>query len=461
MRALTLAICWITCLCGSNPCSAANSVVPVGAAKMDITPSGPIRLTGYGNRRTESAKAAQKIWAKALAIGADGGDGPAVLITVENCGMTPAIRDAVAKQLSETAKVRSERLAVTVSHSHTAPCLTDWAPYIFGEDIPDDQQRRIDKYTGELIGKMVQVAIEALANRRPAQLAWTQGTVPFAANRRVLKNSKWAGFGNQPDGPVDHSLPILVARETGGKLLAVVANYACHCTTLTGSFNQISGDWSGFAQDYIENDHPGAVALITIGCGADANPEPRGEVEHAQQHGRAMADEVARLLKADLKPINPNLSCKLRKIDLPFDKLPTREQWEAKTKEQRRATAYHARKFLERLDAGEKLPTTVSYPVATWTFGDDLAVVFLGGEVVVDYAIRLKDEFDAKRLWITAYANDVPCYIASRRVLREGGYEVDGSMIYYARPTRLAPAVENLIVDSVKELLPPGFESGP
>ncbi len=460
MQALTLAICWITCLSVLNPCGAANAVVPAGAAKTDITPNYPIRLTGYGNRRTESEKVAQKIWAKALAIGSDEGDGPAVLITVENCGMTPAIRDAVAKRLNETAKIRSERLAVSVSHSHTAPCLTDWAPYLFGEDIPDDQQQRIDRYTGELIEKMVQVAVDALANRRPAHLAWSQGTVSFAGNRRVLRNSKWAGFGEQPDGPVDHSLPILVARETGGKLLAVVANYACHCTTLTGSFNQISGDWSGFAQDYIENDHPGAVALITIGCGADANPKPRGELEHARQHGRALADEVARLLKAGLKPIDPNPHCQLRKIDLPFDKLPTREQWEAKTKEQRRATAYHARKFLDRLDAGEKLPASISYPVATWTFGDDLAIVFLGGEVVVDYAIRLKDEFDASRLWITAYANDVPCYIASRRVLREGGYEADGSMIYYARPTRLAPPVEDLIVDSVEELLPADYKSG-
>ena len=51
----------------------------------------------------------------------------------------------------------------------------------------------------------------------------------------------------------------------------------------------------------------------------------------------------------------------------------------------------------------------------TWCFGDDLAMVFLGGEVVVDYSIRLNDMFDSDRLWINAYSNDVPCYIASAR----------------------------------------------
>ncbi len=54
---------------------------------------------------------------------------------------------------------------------------------------------------------------------------------------------------------------------------------------------------------------------------------------------------------------------------------------------------------------------------------------------------------------MTAYANDVPCYIVSRRVLREGGYEPDTSMIYYGRPTRLSPLVEDRIVDAVKTLL--------
>ncbi len=80
-------------------------------------------------------------------------------------------------------------------------------------------------------------------------------------------------------------------------------------------------------------------------------------------------------------------------------------------------------------------------------------MVFLGGEVVVDYATRLKKEVGADRLWITAYANDVPCYIASRRVLEEGGYEADFSMIFYGKPTRLAPAVEDLIVSTVEEML--------
>ena len=80
-------------------------------------------------------------------------------------------------------------------------------------------------------------------------------------------------------------------------------------------------------------------------------------------------------------------------------------------------------------------------------------MVFLPGEVVVDYALRLKRELDVSRLWVTAYANDVPCYIPSTRVISEGGYEVDRSMEFYGRPTRLAPETEQMIVEAVQSLV--------
>ena len=44
--------------------------------------------------------------------------------------------------------------------------------------------------------------------------------------------------------------------------------------------------------------------------------------------------------------------------------------------------------FLAQLDRGETFPAEIDYSVTTWTFGDDLAMVFLPGEVVVDYALH-------------------------------------------------------------------------
>src|SRR5436309_3567793 len=90
--------------------------------------------------------------------------------------------------------------------------------------LSDYPTERIDKYTDSLVEKLVQVASSALELRRPANLSWTKGRVEFAANRRVLKDGQWTGFGVQADGPVDHEMPILVARNLNGEVKAIVAN---------------------------------------------------------------------------------------------------------------------------------------------------------------------------------------------------------------------------------------------
>lgn len=147
---------------------------------------------------------------------------------------------------------------------------------------------------------------------------------------------------------------------------------------------------------------------------------------------------------------------RLKRIRLSFDEVPTMAEWQAMA-EQGGPEGYHAEVVLQR--SGRE-PNSMLYPVQTWTFGDDLAMVFLGGEVVVDYSIRLKRELDEDRLWIQAYSNDVMCYIASDRVLKEGGYEADGSMHYYDKPGRLELGTEDRIIETVHELLPDSYESG-
>ncbi|HWB00599.1 MAG TPA: SGNH/GDSL hydrolase family protein, partial [Pirellulales bacterium] len=168
--------------------------------------------------------------------------------------------------------------------------------------------------------------------------------------------------------------------------------------------------------------------------------------------------EVNRLLAADrFQPLSAVSQAVAEEISLPFDTPPSREEFE-----QRAATkgpiAVHAKVNLERLARGEKLPTSLAYRIATWQFGDALTMVFLPGEVTVDYALRLQREYLSKPLWINAYANDDPCYIASKRVLGEGGYEVDSSMYYYDKPTHFKPEIEELIVGAVHRQLPRTWE---
>src|SRR5437762_3980890 len=193
----------------------------VGVARINVTPTYPIRLSGYGDRRTVSEGAAQQIWAKALAIGTDQ-EKPVIWITLDNCGLSAQVCNEVAGRLRAKAGIQRERVAFCSTHTHTGPCLSAVLPNLFSQDILPEEQATIDRYTKELTDKIEQVALTALADRRPAQLSWGQGIVNFAQNRRT------AG------GPVDHTLSLLRVTDNDGKIRALLLNYACHCTTLGG-----------------------------------------------------------------------------------------------------------------------------------------------------------------------------------------------------------------------------------
>jgi hypothetical protein len=124
---------------------------------------------------------------------------------------------------------------------------------------------------------------------------------------------------------------------------------------------------------------------------------------------------------------------------------------------QQAENSYAAQALRQRLEQGDEPPTAEDYAIKVWAFGDDLAMVFLSHEVVVDYALRLKQELDGPRLWITAYADEVSRYIVSKRLIAEGGYEVNNSLSFvltYGRPEQVTPATEDQIVETVARLVP-------
>ena len=131
---------------------------------------------------------------------------------------------------------------------------------------------------------------------------------------------------------------------------------------------------------WIERRYPEAIALVSIGAGSDSNPlsgVTGDKVDVADSYGVEIAGEVDRLLKADLKPIAGQPTATLNRIGLPLNKTPSRDEFEALAAKGGKA-GYNASTQLARLDRGEKLLTAIDYPIQTWSFGDDLCMVFLG-----------------------------------------------------------------------------------
>jgi hypothetical protein len=431
------------------PAAARGQEYRVGVGRADITPRGPIWMSGYGSRNKPSEGVEQHLFTKALTI-RHGGDRPVILVTADLIGFRPYVTEPVAERLEKEFHVPRQNILFVGSHTHTGPVIYSGLEEMFS--LKGRDAEAVKSYALQLREHCYKAAADALRDVQPARLSLGRGRASFAMNRRVF-TPRGVDFGANPDGPVDRDVPVLRVDDRAGHIRAIVFGYACHCTTLGGDYYRICGDWAGYAQDFLERGNPGATAFFVTGCGGDANPEPRTGIELARQHGLEMAGAVARVLKGPRTPVAGPIKAVLESVDLPLGKPPSRGEFEKRLHDRDVFVQRHARRQLQTLDEKGKLPASHPCPVQVWQFGKDLTLVAMGGEVVVDYDLRLKRELKGGHLWVAGYANDVFAYIPSVRILLEGGYEADYNLIYYGLPTRFSNQVENTLIGKVHELV--------
>src|SRR5207249_10522478 len=289
------------------------------------------------------------------------------------------------------------------AHTHSAPLIGEPDPTESG--IAPEDARNLSAYTRTLQDKLVGVVTQALARLEPAQLSWSSGVANFAMNRREF-TPRGVILGVNPRGLVDRTVPVLRVDSAEGKLRAALFGYACHNTTLTQTNYNLCGDYAGFAQAYVQEQHPGAQAMFMIGCGGDANPYPRGTMENARDNGAMLGQEVCRILAAQLRPVNGPLICEFDHANLPLQPF-SRAELEKMATNGMSWQSGNAKATLAKLDRGEKPASTYDCPVAVWQFGTNLTLVALSGEVVVDYVPLVEQAIGPLLLWIAAYCNDV------------------------------------------------------
>ncbi|MCO8121253.1 neutral/alkaline non-lysosomal ceramidase N-terminal domain-containing protein [Stieleria sp. TO1_6] len=426
-----------------------NSAWKAGAAKVMITPEQSLWMAGYSARTRPADGKLTELWAKALVL-EDSNGHRGVVLTLDLVGIDHTLSQALCDSLKTQYGLQRQQIAICTSHTHSGPVVGHNLAPLHYLLLAEPQRQSVDAWVATFQEKVVAMVGEAIDRLAPSGLTWGSGTATFAVNRRenpAAMAPQWRTDGKLL-GPNDHDVPVLAVRDADENLTAVLFGYACHATTLSGY--QWSGDYPGYAQIELENEHPGCVALFFAGCGADQNPLPRSNVTLAQHYGRRLATAVdSVLMTTQMRPVEGALRTTFAEIDLPLDTLPTREEIELNSKSGNRYEEARATMLLDQIDGGIPLNQTYPYPVSVWSIGDQIRFVTLGGEVVVDYAIRLKNELAGTQTWVASYANDVMAYIPSRRVLGEGGYEGGGATVYYGLPTTWSPKIENEIVNEV------------
>ena len=414
-----------------------------GAASAKITPEKMLWMAGYAGRNKPADGVTLDLFAKALAI-EDGHGQRVILVTLDLIGVPRTLRQNVTSRAEKEFGIKPDRLLLNASHTHSGPELR-----ARGLDYPNTRAADADAYTVNLENTLLRLIGEALANLQPVHVRQSYARCGFAMNRRTPTPK---GYSNHPypQGPVDHQVPVLRASNADGTDIAILFGYNCHATTL--GLYQFSGDYPGYAQQYLQEAHPGAVAMFMNGCSGDQNPYPRNTVELAQAHGRSLATAVEAALTTDMNLLTGSIKAAYNEMALTYSPAPGEQQLNERKDSTNKLEAAYATRLLGVLKDRGSLPADYPYPVQVIRLGSGVTMIALGGEVVVDYGLRLKREIHDPFVWMAGYSNDVMTYIPSLRVLKEGGYEAGDAMKWGSHPAPWSDKVEEQIVGEVHRL---------
>jgi hypothetical protein len=417
-----------------------------GIAVRNITPEGPIWMSGYAARKKPSEGVFAPLHAKALALD-DGRGGRVVFVTTDIIGYPRNIAEEIAIAALKQYKLERSQLVLNASHTHSGPVI--WPNLSSMYFLEPAEQAKVEAYARRLVTEVTTLIGAALADLKPAQVERVTGKATFAKHRRLPTPE---GIKNAPNetGPVDHSVPTVRVRRAGAAGNAVLFGYSCHNTTMTAEFHMLSGDYAGFAQAEVEARQSGYTALFATGCAGDQNPYPRSSPDLARQHGKALGDAVIATLALPGEPLRGRIRSRFQVVDLPYQPFG-RNDFEAELNSSDVFVKRRAELVLKAMDE-RRLSSRLPYPIQAIQLGQ-ARVVTLGGEVVVDYCLRLRKELNDPNLFVMAYSNDVMCYIPTRQQIAEGGYEAKESFVYYGQPAPLSAEVEDIIINRVKSML--------
>lgn len=429
---------------GDNPHISLPNTWKAGVAKIDITPKEAMWMAGYGSRTSPSEGTLHPIWVKALAL-EDVQGNRGVLITSDLLGFPKMMSDKIRASAQTRFGLSKAQIILNSSHTHTGPVLGDALFDIYPVD--EEGRRKIARYTEDLTNRIIAMIGEAIQNLEPARLFSENGVARFQVNRRNNVEALQHRISDL-NGPNDYAVPVIKVARANGDLMAIVFGYACHPTVL--SLNQWSGDYPGFAQIQLEQDHPGMQAMFFQGGGGDQNPIPRRTIPLARQYGRTLAAAVDRVLEEDMKPLASNLRFAYTEVDLNLEEAPSEEELAHFCES---ASGYQKRwgeRLLKESRSGNQLPEAYPFPLQIWSLGDQ-PIFTLGGELLVGYTIRLKEIFGYDA-FVMGYTNDVMSYIPTSRVLHEGGYEGAYAQMVYGLPAKWSMDIESTIVQGMVEL---------
>jgi hypothetical protein len=436
--------------------AAARAELLVGAACSDITPEGPVALSGQFRLRI-ARQVESPVTANALVLESARDGQPAAVAVMVSCDLlyVPAevlalVREEVRKRLPN---LDTKKIFLNGTHTHTAPVLMPGKYAIPKEDVVQVEQYRV------FLARRVADAVERAWNQRaPGSVSWGLGHAVVAHNRRtVYMDGEARMYGGMNTARLrgleageDHDVGTLFAWNAAGELIAAAVNVACPSQEVESRSTVNADFWHPVRESLRAKYGEQLCVLGWTGAGGDQSPHVRfrkaADERMRRLRGLSRLEEIARRIVLavdetyeavkDDRHGDPVLIHKVEDLELPMRAVTEAEYTGAKAEVEKARAAIeenpkaadreHRRmrwfgETVERFERQEDEPEP--------TFEIELHVVRIGGAVVctnpfelfTEYGIRIKARSKAEQTFVVQLVGR-GAYLPTARAVAGGGY---------------------------------------
>ena len=404
----------LNCFTWFSGVSQKNNNLRIGVAKLNITPTQPIPMSGYGGRQGPYQGIHDSLYVFATVF--DDGETQAAMITADLIGFSNQFYMQTGQIIEQRTGIPVSKIMLAATHNHGGPRNNT-----YGSDSPPE----VDQYVDWLQQQVVEAVQQAASALVPVKIGVGKGKCTMNINRRAPFADGNIWLGRNPDGPCDQEVTVVRIDNQSGVPISVLTNWATHGTTGGQQNLEITADWPGAASRFVEEMMEVEVtAPITVGASADINPiyGPNDRFRDIDAIGKLLAKEVVEVSdQIDSHPVS-EISMNQRTI-IAKGRKPTDN--------------YRPDQELEAAEPVEIVLTVLKVG----------GVVFVGisGEVMTEIGMAIKEKSPYKHTVIVTHCNGSAGYLVTDKTFEEGGYE--------AMVSRVMPGTADMIIEQVTDML--------
>jgi neutral ceramidase len=430
----------------------------------EITPQKPIFLAGFGDRTHKSEGVHDPVYAKAALLQANQ---TVLMITLDAIGSDRSFIIGIKNTLEQKFGLKHEEVLINFSHTHHSFALTGVdeslrvGTYsiedgsVFNRSVKDFSED--ESYYVFVRDALVRMVEDCYSNLEEGNLLLGRGTSNFAVSRRKLtaEGVKWAPF---PGAEIDKDLFVLKLVDQAYQVRSIIYSYGCHPTSMSSDNYMISNDFPGRTSRYLEEMYPGVTAMFLQGCAGELKPAKSADVDRFKSCSLAEMEEAGIDLAQDIIGILEGeaftqIRCSFQTILV--DPLLYTEQTGIPFYEDimndpgvgdfRKRGAQRTIQQIKDGSVKDRAPLYISI----WYLDEETRLIAMEGEVSSEYSLLLKKMFPGGKTIVLGYTNGNYYYVPTRKMILEGGYEVDCNYCFGSFRGAFVPEIEDIILGQI------------